>query len=97
MAEVKIVWTKLALSDLDQAHDYISAERPGAASQVIGRIEAAVATISHHPEIGRPGRVPPTRELYVLGTPFILVYRNRKSRLEIIALIHGARRWPDSF
>jgi toxin ParE1/3/4 len=97
MAEVKIVWTKLALSDLEHAYGYISADRPGAARQVIERIEASVATISHHPEIGRPGRVSPTRELYVLGTPFILVYRNRKNRLEILALIHGARRWPDSF
>jgi toxin ParE1/3/4 len=97
MAEIKIVWTKLALSDLGQAYDYISSDRPGAARQIIERIEASVATISHHPEIGRPGRVSPTRELQVLGTPFLLVYRIRKGRLEILALIHGARRWPDSF
>jgi toxin ParE1/3/4 len=97
MAEVKIVWTKLALSDLDQAYDYFAAGRPGVAKAIIDRIEAAVATLSIHPEIGRPGRVSPTRELYVLGTPFILVYRNRKVRLEILALIHGARRWPESF
>lgn len=33
----------------------------------------------------------------VLGTPFLLVYRIHKGRLEILALIHGARRWLDSF
>lgn len=97
MAEIKVVWTKLALSDLDQAYDYISSDRPGAARMVIERIEASVAKISHHPEIGRPGRVTPTRELHVLGTPFLLVFRIRKGHLEILALIHGARRWPDSF
>ena len=96
MAEAKIVWTKLALSDLDQAYEYISAESPGAAKRVIESIEASVATLSHHPEIGRPGRIATTRELYVLGTPFLLVDRNPKNRVGILALIHGSRRRPDS-
>ena len=87
----------MALVDLGQAYDYISAENPLAASTVIKRIEAATKALGAFPEIGRPGRVEGTRELVVSGTPFILPYRVFKNRIEILAVIHAARRWPEGF
>jgi toxin ParE1/3/4 len=50
-----------------------------------------------HPYLGRPGRVANTRELVVTSTPFIVAYRVVSDRIEILAVFHGARRWPDSF
>lgn len=50
-----------------------------------------------HPALGRPGRVPGTRELVVTRTSFIVPYRIMGERVEILAVIHVARRWPDSF
>lgn len=94
---MKIVWTKPGLRDLDCARDYIAEENPGAAARVIERIEEALMGLRRHPQIGRPGRVEATRELVVPGTPFILVYMIRAKRIEIAALIHGARQWPDAF
>jgi toxin ParE1/3/4 len=47
--------------------------------------------------MGRPGRVPGTRELVVSDTPFILPYRVRDSAVEILAVFHGARQWPEQF
>jgi hypothetical protein len=46
-------------------------------------------------EMGRQGRVKGSRELLVSKTPFILPYRIRKNRIEILGVIHGNRRWPD--
>ena len=97
MAKIRIVWTPLALQDLECALDYIHSERPSATASVLSRIEAALETLSHHPELGRAGRVGGTRELLVIGTPFLLAYRKKADRLEILALIHGARRWPETF
>jgi plasmid stabilization system protein ParE len=49
------------------------------------------------PKSGRPGRVSDTRELVVPETPFIAPYRVRDDRVEILAVFHGARRWPARF
>jgi plasmid stabilization system protein ParE len=42
------------------------------------RIQEAVEYLMEYPNIGRPGRVSGTRELVVSGTPFVVVYRDRK-------------------
>jgi plasmid stabilization system protein ParE len=87
----------LAIQDLECALDYIHSERASAAEPVLSRIEASLETLSHHPELGRAGRVGGTRELLVMGTPFLLAYRKKADRLEILAIIHGALRWPENF
>jgi toxin ParE1/3/4 len=50
--------------------------------------------LAQHPLMGREGRVVGTRELVIGGSPFIAVYRVKKTRVEILRLLHGARRWP---
>ena len=97
MAQVKLLWTTVALEDLDNAYVYVAADNPRAASAMIARIEAAVNSSRVFPDAGRPGRVEGTRELMVTGTPFIIPYRTKHRQVEIIALIHAARRWPESF
>ena len=92
---MKVVWTRLALADLANARAYIAEERPAAAAKTVERIEEALVALVRHPEVGRPGRVEGTRELVVTGTPFIIPYRIHSKRVEILAVLHGARRWPD--
>ena len=91
---MKVVWTPAALSGLESAHDYVAEESPGAAASLIKRIDSAVQVLRRHPQIGKQGRVEGTRELIVTGTPFIVVYIIAAGRVEVAALIHGARRWP---
>jgi len=57
----------------------------------------AVEQLSDFPEIGRPGRVAGTRELVIQSTPYIVAYRLRGRSVRILALLHGARRWPTRF
>ena len=94
---MKIRWTRLALEDLERARQYIAERNPAAAQAVIARIESALKALATHPEIGRRGRVQGTRELVVPDTPFIIAYLVSKNSVEILAVIHGARRWPESF
>jgi toxin ParE1/3/4 len=47
--------------------------------------------------MGRPGRVPATRELLIPQTPYIIPYRVQQGTIQILRVYHGARRWPDSF
>lgn len=94
---MRVRWTRLSIEDLDQAYEYISANNVRAARSTIDKIKSAVKALRGHPEIGREGRVEATRELVVPDTPFIVAYRIVRKRVEILAVIHGARRWPDSF
>jgi toxin ParE1/3/4 len=93
---VKVRWTRLATADLNSAYDHVAAENPSAAARLRDRIENGVAILARHPSAGRIGRIQGTRELVVTGTPFIVPYRIRKGQVELLALIHGSRRWPDS-
>jgi toxin ParE1/3/4 len=61
---------------------------------VANRILKAVDLLQSHPEIGRPGRVVGTRELVIPDTPYIVPYRVRRQRLELIAVFHGGQKWP---
>lgn len=94
---MKIVWTKQALNDLASLRRYIADENPAAAIKTADRIAAAVEALSRHPELGRTGRVAGSRELVVTGTPFIVAYRVVAKIVAIVAVLHGARRWPDEF
>ncbi len=94
---MKLVWTRLALGDLDALGGYIAADSPSAAARIIDRILDLAETLRDNPAQGRAGRVPGTRELVVAGTPFIAPYRVWVDRVEILAVLHAARRWPDRF
>lgn len=94
---MRVRWTSPALSDLESIQDFVAAEDPVAASRLANRIhEAATTWLSRAPMAGRPGRVANTRELVIAGTPYIVAYRIA-TEVEVLAVIHGAREWPDAF
>ena len=64
------------------------------AAWVANRILNAVDLLQAHPELGRPGRLAGTRELVVTDTPYIIPYRVRHGRLELLAVFHGRQKWP---
>jgi toxin ParE1/3/4 len=87
-------WTPTSLRDLDSLHSYIS-EDNATAARAVETLLKAIAALTRNPQMGRTGRVAGSRELVI--APFVIAYRSRKSVIEILGIIHGARRWPDSF
>jgi addiction module RelE/StbE family toxin len=90
-----IRWTDRAIRDLESVHEFVSEHRPGMAPAVVDQIASAIDSLTRHPEMGRQGRVTGTRELVV--APFVVAYKLRRGAVEVLAIVHGARRWPDSF
>lgn len=96
-AKVALRWSKLAKSDLQAAWDFIARDNQAAANTLIARILDASEALERHPHMGRTGRVRGTRELVIPATPFILTYRMTQHTLIVVALTHGARKWPAQF
>jgi len=91
---MRIRWLRTALRNLDEEAAYIAAEDPAAARLVVGRVLAAVGQLADQPGLGRPGRVPGTRELVVLETRYLVPYRVRRDAVEILRVFHTSRRLP---
>jgi toxin ParE1/3/4 len=47
--------------------------------------------------MGRPGRVKGTRELVIVGTPYIVAYRIKGDAVQVLRVLHGAQKWPQGF
>lgn len=94
---MRVNWRTMAINDLQEIRDYIEAENPRAARAVVLRILDVVDGLTNFPGLGRPGRVPNTRELVVDHTPFIVPYRVRSDQIDILRVYHQAHRWPAHF
>jgi toxin ParE1/3/4 len=94
---MKIVWSRRAVNHLTAVRDYIAKENPEAAGQIAARILEDVKRLVQHPYLGRPGRILGTRELVIPSTPFIIPYRIKGERLELLAVFHGRQKWPKRF
>jgi toxin ParE1/3/4 len=83
---VTVVWSPRAIGHLADLRACIAREHPDAATPTATTLLAAVDRLAALPNLGRPGRVAGTRELVVPGTRYIIPYRLRGERLEIIAV-----------
>jgi len=92
---LKIVWSPFALSDRDGIFTHIEADNPAAAIAVDERIVAAISRLRDFPQSGRQGRLAGTRELVIVGTPYVAAYQLTDSTIRILRVLHGAQRWPD--
>ena len=86
-------WTPTALRDLGALAQHIGEDAPEAASNMVAKILSGIEALRRQPEMGRRGRVAGTRELII--PPYIVAYRPTRDTIDLVAIIHGARRWPD--
>ena len=94
---MNILWSPEAVKDLTSLRAYIAADNPAAAQKVVLHIVHNIEQLlADNPRLGRPARVPGTRELVVPNTPFIVPYRLQRNAIQILRIYHGSRRWPDS-
>jgi toxin ParE1/3/4 len=93
---MRTVWSPQAIDDLVALRTYIEQDNPAAARRIVLHIIQNIDTLlPGSPEMGRPGRVPGTRELIIPRTPFIVPYRLEGNTIQILRIFHGARRWPE--
>jgi len=92
---IALNWTEPAAADLAVIVDYLNEEAGlSIARRTAEALHVAARTLVRFPERGRPGRVTGTREIVV--APYVIAYRIRRDSVEILRVLHGARRWPSA-
>jgi len=91
---MKIRWSPEAATDFAGIVEYIRKQNPSAADRMSHTLYDSVTSLQAFPNRGRLGKVEDTRELVLAPLPFIVVYRVKRSTVEIVRVLHGAQRWP---
>jgi plasmid stabilization system protein ParE len=94
---MRVRWLRKALANLDAEASFIAEDDPTAARAVMRRVLGAVAILAAQPNLGRPGRVPGTRELVVPEARHLVPYRVRGDVVEILRVFHTSRRVPEKW
>jgi plasmid stabilization system protein ParE len=89
---MKLRYKKRALADIEAIHKYITDYDRQAANGVVRRIERSIERLLVLPLSGRLGPVPGTRLLVVPGLPYIVLHRVGDETIDIVAVLHTARR-----
>jgi len=90
---MELHWTPRAMNERDAIYNYIAQDNPAAALRLDALFEHRAASLLDHPQLGRPGRVPGTREL-LAHRHYLLIYDVDDTQIRILRVMHTARQWP---
>jgi toxin ParE1/3/4 len=92
----RLVWSKPAKLDFDRIWDWLEQIDSAAAQRNAIRIADAAERLAERPFIGRPGRIPETREFSISRSNYILVYRVSDDAVVMLRILHERQQWPPS-
>jgi toxin ParE1/3/4 len=81
----------MARARLEEIRAYVAKDKPEAAARLATRIVAVVEALRLNPNLGRAGAEPGIRELVIGGTPYIVLYSVKRTRVIIATIWHGAQ------
>lgn len=88
-----IVWLPKAVANRDAQIDRIALQNRRAAIEHDERVSRQTKLMEENPEIGHPGRRKGTRELVISRTNFVVIYRIKAKRIEVVRLLHSSQQW----
>ncbi len=91
---MKLRWLRSGSESLKRHVAYIASQNPVAAKNVRLTIRDCVLRLCEFPESGRKGHVAGTRELIVVGLPYVVVYLISSGTVEVLLVIHTAMDRP---
>lgn len=94
---MKVEWLRTALKNLDDEARYIAKDNPQAAACLVKTIKASVEQLSQFPAMGREGRLPGTREWPLPDLPYVIPYRIRLGKLQVLRIFHTRRLQPNTW
>lgn len=89
----EIAWTIPAQADLRRINSWLTENRnPEHALRIAIAIRARASVLERFPHIGRPGR-DDVRVLRIQTTPYLILYRLRPGRVEVLRVRHEREDW----
>jgi len=88
-----VVWAETARREWAAQYRFYFSRNPSAARRLRQAVMTGARQLREYPRMGRPGRVADTRELVIVGTPFLLVYAENPVRVEILHIYDGRQDW----
>jgi toxin ParE1/3/4 len=88
---VQVRWQRRALSDLKSFRAWLDTIPDANADRVVWRIKDAAQRLGRLGDIGRPSKLPDTRELSVPNAPYVIAYQVRRDFILIVAVYHTAQ------
>jgi len=93
---MRVHWTQNAVEHLVNIYEHIALNSPTYAKGMVDKITRRSEQIADQPQSGR--KVPEyqaedIREL--IEKPYRIIYRIKADQIDVVAVIHGARRLPE--
>ena len=87
---LNIRWLESAIESINNEANYLAEMHPKLAKQLIKQVTEQIKELAQNSHLGRPGRIPGTRELSIDGYLYIALYRVKKNIVEILEILHTA-------
>lgn len=94
---MQIRWLAPAIENLDNAATWIAKDNRQAAEDFVAAVQKTVLLIAQVPSAGKVGRVQGTREMTVLGYPYMIPYRIVGNELQILRVFHVRQQSADKW
>ena len=91
---MEIKWLRKAIANLEAEFRYIAEDDPQAAERFVNEVWRLTQLLKEQPAMGREGRVPETRELILHNYPYIIPYRVRNKKIQILRVFHTHQKKP---
>ena len=63
----------------------------------VDAVDRALVLLADHPLAAKAGRIDGTRELVLRRMPYVVAYRVSGDMVQVLAVRHTARDWPEMF
>ncbi|WP_010160896.1 type II toxin-antitoxin system RelE/ParE family toxin [Sphingomonas sp. PAMC 26617] len=87
-----LIWSPTSRLDLADIDAYLSKRDPAAAVRILRAIRSAASRLSDYPRLGW-SISEPFRVISVRQTSYLILYRLRDDRVEIVRIHHGRENW----
>ena len=93
----QVVFSPKARADLDDVWLHVAMAAPTAADRLIDRLLERCQSLAVHPELGpaRPEITPDARML--VEGDYLILYRVRPDGVDLVRIVHGARKLAELF
>jgi plasmid stabilization system protein ParE len=92
---MNVYWTEAALSDLAATEAYLARRSPQYARSLVERIFACSARLADQPLLGAMVEEYDDENLRELfENPYRIIYRVLAQQVDVVAVVHAARRLP---